>query len=107
MFLNDSIMDDIQIAKMGLTPKVSSVNNNSATGIGAALNVTNKTSNELLNTQESKQLAQQGLLTLMLTSSQHNNIFMAILFYFIGMAYWNPYYSEKCSRNRICKKKKK
>jgi len=66
----------------------------------------NKTTGDFHNYQELIQTGQQRLFRLMLTSSQHNNIFMAIIFYFIGMAYWNPYYDEKCSRNRICKKKK-
>ena len=60
----------------------------------------------MYNRQKQFKQNKQNLLYLMLTSSQNNNILMGMLFYFMGMAYWNPYYDHKCSQNRMCTKKK-
>ena len=108
MFLNDSIMDDFTLAQQGVDKHVNTNNsiNSSNNFIPTMRGPLNQGASELYDNQEEKQELQQDLLKLMLSSSQHNNIFMSILFYFIGMAYWNPYYDEKCSQTKICKKKR-
>ena len=118
MFISDYNLTDIEIAQQNFDKQVfennpmndrfnSSSGSNFMTGIPSmSMGISNQTSNELYYSQEAIQNNQQDLLRLMLSSSQHNNIFMAILFYFIGMAYWNPYYDEKCSRTKICRKEK-
>ena len=116
IFLNDSIVNDIELAKLDFDKMVR--NNAVDTGVTRAslssvastnnlgINLSNDSVTEMYNRQETVQAGQQNLLKMMLTSSQNNNILMGMLFYFIGMAYWNPYYDHKCSRNKICTKKK-
>lgn len=117
IFLHDSIISDVRVANesfsdtmeknvqaaMGKNP-TDARNSISSTGLGNQIHTLDRDTLEEMN--EQKQAEQTNLLYLMLSSSHYNNIGMAILFYFIGMAYWNPYYDNKSSQNRICTKKK-
>ena len=107
IFLSDNNSANAELAQQELEQQLYQSENRvtPVTGnfMGSNIGFNNKSRSDVLDTRKDIQIAQQGLFKIILSSSQHNNIFMAVLFYFIGMAYWNPYYDENCSRNRMCK----
>ena len=105
IFLSDNNAANVELAENEYNKTVAmnqpKINSNAWTG--AFTKYRTQSNMELISNKDEEQVIEALLLKTILSSSHNNNIFMAILFYFIGMAYWNPYYGENCSRNRMCK----
>ena len=70
-------------------------------------NINNRT-NDGLNSLVGDAVTMQSnrLKSIFLTDYHKHNKYAAIIFYFIGMAYNNPYHNKgQCSRNKLCKSK--